>query len=71
MLDKNLDAASETFQRALQLTPDDADLNDMMAYYLLCTGQASEAIERSLKTIRASPLFLPASLRETMGMAFM
>ncbi|TPK94194.1 tetratricopeptide repeat protein [Mesorhizobium sp. B2-4-14] len=71
MLDKNFDAASETFQRALQLTPDDADLNDMMAYYLLCTGQASEAIERSLKTIRASPLFLPASLSETMGMAFM
>ncbi|MDX8526863.1 tetratricopeptide repeat protein [Mesorhizobium sp. MSK_1335] len=71
MLDKNFDAAAESFQRALQLTPDNADLNDMMAYYLLCTGQASEAIERSLKTIRASPLFLPASLSETMGMAFM
>ncbi|MER9331197.1 adenylate/guanylate cyclase domain-containing protein [Mesorhizobium sp. M0488] len=71
MLDKNFDAASETFQRALRLTPDNADLNDMMAYYLLCTGHASEAIERSVKTVRASPLFLPASLSETMGMAFM
>lgn len=71
LLEKNFEAASETFQRALQLTPDDADLNDIMAYYLLCTGQAGEAIERSLKTIRVSPLFLPVSLRETMGMAFM
>lgn len=71
MLDKDFDAASNSFQRALQLTPDNADLNDMVAYYLLCTGQASDAIERSLKTIRASPLFLPASLSETMGMAFM
>lgn len=71
MLDKNFDAASETFRRALKLTPDDADLNDMMAYYLLCTGQAGEAIERSLKTILVSPLFLPVALHETMGMAFM
>ncbi|WP_051410655.1 adenylate/guanylate cyclase domain-containing protein [Mesorhizobium sp. LNHC209A00] len=71
MLNRNFGEASQTFQRALQLTPDNADLNDMVAYYLLCTGQASDAIERSLKTIRASPLFLPASLSETMGMAFM
>ncbi|QKC85435.1 adenylate/guanylate cyclase domain-containing protein [Mesorhizobium sp. NZP2077] len=71
MLNRNFGEASETFQRALQLTPDDADLNDIVAYYLLCSGQASEAIERSLKTIRVSPLFLPGSLRETMGMAFM
>lgn len=71
MLNKNFDAASESFQRALELTPDDANLNDMMAYYLLCTGQATEAIERSLKTIRASPLFHPVSLLETIGMAYM
>jgi adenylate cyclase len=68
---KNFDAALESFQRALHLTPDDADLNDRMAYYLLCTGQANQAIERSLDAIRANPLFLPVSLRETIGMAFM
>jgi adenylate cyclase len=68
---KNFDAALESFQRALHLTPDDADLNDRMAYYLLCTGQANQAIERALNAIRANPLFLPVSLRETIGMAFM
>jgi adenylate cyclase len=68
---RNFDAALETFQRALQLTPDDAELNDRMAYYLLCTGQANQAIERALNAIRANPLFLPVSLCETIGMAFM
>ena len=71
MLAKNFDAASDAFQRALQLSPDDADINDMMAYFLLCMGRANEAIERSRKAMRASPLFHPASLHETIGMAFM
>ena len=71
MLAKNFDAASDAFQRALQLSPDDADINDMMAYFLLCMGRADEAIERSRKAMRASPLFHPASLHETIGMAYM
>jgi TolB-like protein/Tfp pilus assembly protein PilF len=50
---KDFDAALDNFQRALQLTPDDADLNERMAYYLVCTGRANQAIERALKTIRA------------------
>ena len=68
---RNFDAALDTFQHALQLTPDDTDINDNMAYYLVCTGQANQAIEILLKTIRANPLFLPVSVRETIGGAFM
>lgn len=67
----NFDAALATFQHALQLAPDDTVVNDNMAYYLVCTGQANQAIEILLKTIRANPLFLPVSVRETIGMAFM
>jgi adenylate cyclase len=68
---RNFDAALDTFQHALQLTPDDTVVNDNMAYYLVCTGQANQAIEILLKTIRANPLFLPVSVRETLGGAFM
>ncbi len=65
------DAALDVFQRGLQLTPDDTDLNERMAYYLVCTGQATQAIDRALKTIRANPLFFPGTLHDTLGSAFM
>ena len=68
---RNFDAALDAFRRALQLTPDDTDLNDRMAYHLICTGQPNKAIEVLVKTIRASPLFVPVALRETLGGAFM
>jgi adenylate cyclase len=68
---KDYDGASDTFQRALQLSPEDPELNVRMAYYLVCTGQANEAIERSFKASRANPLFLPPSYQEAIGMAFM
>ena len=58
---RDFDGALDTFQRALQLSPDDPELNIRMAYYLTCTGRADEAIERSLKAMRSSPVFLPPS----------
>jgi tetratricopeptide (TPR) repeat protein len=71
IFNKDFDAALDAFQRALQLTPDDADANERMAFYLVCTGQANQAIERSLKAIRANPIFFPATLHDTLGTAFM
>lgn len=68
---KDFDGAKDAFQRALQLSPDDPEINERMAYYLVCVGQQNEAIETSLKAIQTSPLFFPISLRETMGTAFM
>ena len=68
---KDFDGALDTFQRALQVTPDDPDLHVMMAYYLVWTGRPNEAIDSSLRATRVSPLFLPASQREAIGMAFM
>ena len=68
---KNYDAALETLQRGLQLSPDDPELNIRMAHFLTCTGRADEAIERALKAVRTSPLSLPASHREIIGEAYM
>ena len=68
---KDHDGALDTLQRALQLTPDDPDLHVMMAYYLIFTGQAEKALESSVRALRLSPLFLPPSQREAVGMAFM
>jgi adenylate cyclase len=63
--------ALHAFQRGLQLTPDDPELNVRMSYYLMYTGRANEAIERSAKAIRINPLFPPPSHREAMGMGLM
>ncbi|MBZ9673326.1 tetratricopeptide repeat protein [Mesorhizobium sp. ES1-3] len=65
------DAAREVFQRAFRLTPDDVNLNERMAYYFVCTGQSDQAIESCIRTIRANPMFLPATLHDTLGTAFM
>jgi tetratricopeptide (TPR) repeat protein len=68
---KDFEGALDTFQRALQLTPDDPDLHVMMAYYLIFTGQGERALESFAKALRLSPLFLPPSQREVVGMAHM
>lgn len=68
---QDFDGALNTFHRALQLTPDDTELNEKMAFYLVCTGQADQAIERCLKTLQANPMFPPAAHSETIGQAYM
>jgi adenylate cyclase len=68
---KDFDGALDCFQRALQLNPDDPDLNIMMPYYLTLTGQGNQALETALKAVRASPMFLPPSYQEAIADAFM
>lgn len=64
-------AAFDVFQRAIRLTPDDAHVNERMAYYFVCTGQSDRAIESCLKAIRANPIFLPATFYDTLGTALL
>lgn len=65
------DGALDVFERAFQLSPDDPELNIRMAYYLISVGQPEEALERAQFAIRSSPLFLPPSHREAVGLAHM
>jgi adenylate cyclase len=68
---KDFDATSETLKSALQLNPDDPWITQTMAYYFIFTGQAEKALESSVKALRLSPLFLPPSQREAVGLAYM
>jgi len=67
---RDFDGALDTFDRALQLKPDDPDLNVIMAVCLQHIGQTDEAIERIQGAMRANPHF-PLWYHEAIVMAFM
>jgi tetratricopeptide (TPR) repeat protein len=60
----------DTFDRALQLKPEDPDLSSLRACCLVFMGQTDDAIETIRRAMRANPHF-PPWYHEIIGMAFM
>ena len=70
LFQRDFDGALDTFDRALQLKPDDPDLSSLKACCLVFMGQTENAIETVRGAMHANPHF-PPWYHEIIGMAFM
>jgi TolB-like protein/Flp pilus assembly protein TadD len=70
LFQRDFDGALDTFDRAMQLKPEDPDLSSLRACCLVFMGQTDDAIETIRRAMRANPHF-PPWYHEIIGMAFM
>jgi TolB-like protein/Tfp pilus assembly protein PilF len=67
---RDYDGARHHFERAIGLSPSDADISAAMAVFLMYTGQAQQAVELVRRAMRFNPLH-PQWYVETLGMSLM
>ncbi|MEX2298681.1 MAG: tetratricopeptide repeat protein [Dongiaceae bacterium] len=67
---RDYDGARHHFERAIALSPNDADIGAMMAIFLTYTGQPEDAIAQVRRAMRFNPLH-PQWYVETLGMSSM
>jgi adenylate cyclase len=70
LFQRNYDGARHHFERAMSLSPNDADIAAMMAVFLMYTGKAEEAVERVRRAMRLNP-YHPQWYVETLAMSLM
>jgi TolB-like protein/class 3 adenylate cyclase len=70
LFQRNYDGALSHFERAIALSPNDADISAMMAMFLMYTGRPQEAVRRVREAMRLNP-FYPQWYAEGLGMSLM